>query len=217
MENKIFTNSDLSLFTKISRDKNYPNAYPHYLWEKPDAIIKWVSINERILGKGNNLKIVDLGCGKSCNPKILSNAGNKVIGLDLDPESYNYYNNEVEIKIGDAMELLKELEESSIDVFYDSCAVTHFNTNFDGDLPNIGWLEVAKSVKRALKPGGIFVIASDCRISDSEGEFISPNQIIEIVESTGLKLSSEYLNSSEDLYEYEGNGPMYVVGLTFKK
>ena len=62
---------------------------------------------------------------------------------------------------------LKNIDDESVDIFIDSCAVTHFKPS-----GNNGWKEVAENVYRSLKPGGKFIVSSDVDENVDEGEFI---------------------------------------------
>ena len=67
----------------------------------------------------------------------------------------------------------------------------------------IGWHKLSKKISRILKNGGLFIISSDCRVNDNSGEFISPKQMIDIIQKNHLKLSSEYQDSDEKYgFEY---------------
>jgi SAM-dependent methyltransferase len=161
-----------------------------------------------------NSKIVDLGCGDSKIAPILRDLGNTLTGIDLDKRANRINDENINIIIGDAIEVLKNMETDSVDVFYDSCSVTHFYTEVVEDIPNIGWHKISKEISRILKSGGLFIIASDCRVNDDLGEFISPRQMIDIIQKNQLQLSSEYQDSNER-YSFDYKGEMCVVSLSF--
>lgn len=218
MYNRILSIDDINQMNLFIRERKYDINYSHHLWYKEDAILKWSSILKTIEHLNiQNSTIIDIGCGDSKPPIILKDLGNKVIGFDIDTRANNIEG--VEIKIGDALDLLNDIEDNSIDVIYDSCSVTHFYTNSEEEIPNIGWDKISKEVYRVLKPGGYFIVASDCRIQDSFGEFISPKQIVNIIQNNGLNLTSDFINSeiSDNLYRFDYGGYMYIVSLSFKK
>jgi len=216
MYNRILTKKDLEECKNYIEDNNYGSLYPHYLWNQDDAILKWSSILRSINSlDGKNLRIIDLGCGDCKVTEILKDSGNEVIGIDSD-ERANALKDIIEVIIGDALEVLSKIETGIIDVVYDSCSVTHFYMEPEGEIPNLGWDKISKEVQRILKPGGIFVISTDCRIENSTGEFISPKQIIEIIEKNKLKITSNFDESENDYYNYY-DGKLYVSTLSFVK
>lgn len=216
MYNRVLTKKDLEDSKNYISDKNYRSDYPHYLWDQEDAILKWTSILKSIYSLNySGLKIIDLGCGDCKVTQILKDSGNLIIGIDSD-ERANALKDIIEVIIGDALEILSKIEENTIDVVYDSCSVTHFYMDQEGEIPNIGWDKVSKEVQRILKPKGVFIISTDCRIEDSVGEFISPKQIIEIIEKNKLRLSSNFDDNDKDYYNYY-DGSLYVSTLSFVK
>ena len=109
--------------------------------------------------------------------------------------------------LGDVLYELKQIPPVSVDVFIDSCAVTHFAPS-----ENTGWKQVAEGVSNALKPGGKFIVSSDVDLESSDGEFISPKRIIEIMEENDLNLMHPYKAVGTDF-----DTPWPVVTLAFKK
>jgi SAM-dependent methyltransferase len=215
MYNRILTKKDLEDGVSYISSMSYDVNYKHELWHKDDAILKWTAILKSIESFDiKKSKIVDLGCGDSKIAPILRDLGNTLTGIDLDKRANGINDEDIDIIIGDAMEVLKNMETDSVDVFYDSCSVTHFYTEAVGDIPNIGWHKISKEISRILKTGGLFIIASDCRINDDIGEFVSPKQIIDIIQKNHLKLSSEYQDFDER-YSFEYKGEMCVVSLSF--
>ena len=113
--------------------------------------------------------------------------------------------------LGDVLYELKEIPDESIDVFIDSCAVTHFDPK--GYYENKGWRDVAYGVSRALKSGGRFILSSDVDLSATGGEFITPQRIIDIMKENGLELTSPFVVTDNNLKTC----PWPVVTLTFEK
>ena len=109
--------------------------------------------------------------------------------------------------LGDVLHELKIIPPESVDVFIDSCAVTHFAPG-----ENTGWKQVAEGVNKALKPDGKFILSSDVDLGAVDGEFISPQRIIEIMEENGLTLTTPYEYTQTDFAS-----PWPVVTFTFEK
>jgi len=194
--NSIVTN-EIHQICKEYRDlNNFPKDYPRsdILWDKPDSLCKWTShLMMFDLIKKEGMKIIDLGVGDSPVPHIISNQGFDVIGVDLYRVEHPYQSLVVMV-LKDAIEFLKDYEENSIDVFLDGCAVTHFNADYDDQYRNKGWKSVCDAVYRTLKPGGYFISSSDIKLNEesTNGEFIIPEDVVKIAESSGLKLHSEF-------------------------
>lgn len=215
MYNRILTKNDLSEGLSYINEMSYDVNYKHELWHKDDAILKWTSILKTIKAlKVKKSKIVDLGCGDSKIAPVLKDLGNTIIGIDLNERANQINEDGIKIIIGDALESLKKMKTSSVDVFYDSCSVTHFYPEDTEGIPNIGWYNISKEVSRILKPGGIFIISSDCRLNEDSGEFISPKQIIDIIQKNDLLLSSSY-EEVDDRYSFDYKGEMCIVSLSF--
>ena len=109
--------------------------------------------------------------------------------------------------LGDVLHELKIIPPESVDVFIDSCAVTHFAPS-----ENSGWKQVAEGVSKALKPDGKFILSSDVDLGAVDGEFITPQRIIEIMEENDLNLMHSYKAVGTDF-----DTPWPVVTLAFKK
>lgn len=219
--NKTLSLNDLNIFKQIIKDNNWETLFPHVdLWGKDDAILKWVSvINQFINSKLSNLKVVDLGCGSGCTPHILSHLGNDVIAIDKFNINHFCKNSKVKMILNDAVEELKNMNNNSVDVFIDLCAVTHFNTDYTDQIPNIGWKQIAEQSYRILKQNGQFLLTSDCNIAKDFGEFIKPSNIIKIFENCGFKLNGKYdIESEKNCYSfYYDSADLQVVSLSFIK
>ena len=71
-----------------------------------------------------------------------------------------------------------------------------------------------------MKPNGYFIVTSDVLLEDNDykGEFISPEQINEIAEASGLELTSDFNYSRENsLMRLENAGNMGVANFMFVK
>ena len=157
------------------------------------------------------MKVVDLGAGPASLPHIISSLGHDVTAIDIADIDHLVNQSLVKMVLGDVLYELKEIPDESIDVFIDSCAVTHFDPK--GYSENKGWREVAYGVSRALKSGGRFILSSDVDLSATGGEFITPQRIIDIMKENGLELTSPFVLSNNNLKTC----PWPVVTLTFKK
>lgn len=199
MFNRVLNKKDLEIFKKEIEENEYPKNFPHIdLWGKDDAILKWISVLQEVRSLNRKkLKVVDLGSGSGCTPHIIASWGYDVTAIDIANINHFCTNSLVKMVLNDVLIEIKEMQDSSVDVFTDVCAVTHFNDKYSDKIGNLGWKEVAEQVHRVLKTRGKFIISTDVNISNDFGEFIKPEKIIEIVESSGLKLKGEYDKESE--------------------
>ena len=211
MYNRLLTSEDLVDFYKEVAIGNYRTKFPHRdLWyNHDDAILKWISILREFKSiGGENLKVVDLGAGPASLPHIISSLGHDVTAIDIADIDHLVNQSLVKMVLGDVLYELKEIPDESIDVFIDSCAVTHFAPS-----GNSGWKQVAEGVSRALKSGGSFILSSDVDLNATDGEFITPQRIIDIMKDSGLELTSPFVVTNNNLKTC----PWPVVTLTFEK
>ena len=211
MYNSLLTSEDLVDFYKEVAIENYRTKFPHRdLWyNHDDAILKWISILREFKSiGGENLKAVDLGAGPASLPHIISSLGHDVTAIDIADIDHLVNQSLVKMVLGDVLYELKEIPDESVDVFIDSCAVTHFAPS-----GNSGWKQVAEGVSRALKSGGSFILSSDVDLNATDGEFITPQRIIDIMKDSGLELTSPFVVTNNNLKTC----PWPVVTLTFKK
>jgi len=211
MYNRLLTSEDLVDFYKEVAIGNYRTKFPHRdLWyNHDDAILKWISILREFKSiGGENLKVVDLGAGPASLPHIISSLGHDVTAIDIADIDHLVNQSLVKMVLGDVLYELKEIPDESVDVFIDSCAVTHFAPS-----GNSGWKQVAEGVSRALKSGGSFILSSDVDLNATDGEFITPQRIIDIMKDSGLELTSPFVVTNNNLKTC----PWPVVTLTFKK
>ena len=214
MYNRLLTTEDLHEFYEEVDREDYRTKFPHRdLWyDHDDAILKWISILREFKSIGrSNLKVVDLGAGPASLPHIISSLGHDVTAIDIADIDHLVQQSLVKMVLGDVLYELKEIPDESIDVFIDSCAVTHFDPK--GYYENKGWREVAYGVSRALKSVGRFILSSDVDLYATGGEFITPQRIIEIMKENGLDLTSPFVVTDNDLKTC----PWPVVTLTFEK
>ena len=214
MYNRLLTTEDLHEFYEEVDREDYRTKFPHRdLWyDHDDAILKWISILREFKSiGGSNLKVVDLGAGPASLPHIISSLGHDVTAIDIADIDHLVQQSLVKMVLGDVLYELKEIPDESVDVFIDSCAVTHFDPK--GYYENKGWREVAYGVSRALKSGGRFILSSDVDLYARGGEFITPQRIIEILKENGLDLTSPFVVTDNDLKTC----PWPVVTLTFEK
>ncbi len=214
MYNRLLTTEDLHEFYEEVDREDYRTKFPHRdLWyDHDDAILKWISILREFKSiGGSNLKVVDLGAGPASLPHIISSLGHDVTAIDIADIDHLVQQSLVKMVLGDVLYELKEIPDESVDVFIDSCAVTHFDPK--GYYENKGWKEVAYGVSRALKSGGRFILSSDVDLYARGGEFITPQRIIEIMKENGLDLTSPFVVTDNDLKTC----PWPVVTLTFEK
>ena len=211
MYNRLLTTEDLHEFYEEVDKEDYRTKFPHRdLWyDHDDAILKWISILREFKSiGGENLKVVDLGAGPASLPHIISSLGHDVTAIDIADIDHLVNQSLVKMVLGDVLYELKEIPDESIDVFIDSCAVTHFAPS-----GNSGWKQVAEGVSRALKSGGSFILSSDVDLNATDGEFITPQRIIDIMKDSGLELTSPFVVTNNNLKTC----PWPVVTLTFKK
>lgn len=221
MFNRVLNQEDIKTFKQEIVENEYPKNFPHIdLWRKDDAILKWISVLKEVKNIGaNNLKVVDLGSGSGCTPHIISSWGHDVTAIDIANINHFCQNSLVKMILNDVLIEIKDMEDSSVDVFTDVCAVTHFNDSHDNSFGNLGWKEVSDQVYRVLKTKGRFIVSTDVNVLNEYGEFIKPEKIIEIVESSGLNLIGDYNKQYEDTdfnILYDGK-KLQVVCLVFEK
>jgi SAM-dependent methyltransferase len=214
MFNRLLTENDISVFAEIIQRENYSEKFKHKdLWNIPAGFVKWVSVLEEFKSIGkNNLKVIDLGTSTGVVPYIIASLGNNVTGIDIHYFDNWCPKNLIRMVIGDALLELKEMEDGSVDVVTDLCAVHEFNPNSNSKYKNIGLKEVSDQIYRVLKPGGKFLMSTDVSLvypASQSGGFILPEDVIEIVETTGLRLTCPYKKE----YEQSEHNPIYQSGI----
>jgi SAM-dependent methyltransferase len=226
MYNRLLVEDDISEFSKIIEKEKYSErGFKHKdLWNIPEAFVKWMSVLEefKALNK-NNLKVIELGTGTGVVPYIIASLGNDVTGIDIAESENLCPKSLIKTIIGDALFVIKEIEDESIDVVTDLCAVHEFNTSSNNKFKNIGLKEVSDQIYRILKPGGKFFTSTDVSLvypASQPGGFIPPEDLISIVESSGLKLTSPYKKEyerSEYKPIYQSSVGLHIATFSFKK
>ena len=211
MYNKYVFKSDLPTYRNYILDNKIPEKYPlkekdHGLYDTPDCYTKWASILmmfDQI--KTDKMKVVDLGTGEGPLPHIISDQGHDVTGVDNMRVDHPFGSSLVVMILKDAIEFFRDIEDESVDVFTDSCSVTHFDF---GRGQNPGWKSVFSGVYQKLKPGGYFLIATDCHYRPERkrnGEFLLGDEIAATAKECGFTLTSEFNSDSIDIsYRHAG-------------
>lgn len=221
--NRYLTHEDFEYAQTRRDEQDFVSKYPHRdLWTKPDAIMKWFSIIRTFetLIPENGKKVVDLGSGEAPVCHFISNLGNTVTAVDIKDINHLVKQSIVKMVLKNAWYFLDEQEDESVDVFLDSCAVTHFETDkkFSDH-----WDNAFEKVYRCLKPGGYFIISSDVYPKNSEktylnhmGEFWDPQDIITAAIKSGLKVVGDVDFNDTDPYVPD-RAPYPVSHLVFVK
>lgn len=214
MFNRLLVEDDIPVFSEIIEREKYSEKFRHKdLWNMSAGFVKWISVLEEFKHIGrNNLKVIDLGTSTGVVPYIISSLGNDVTGIDIQYFDNWCPKNLIRMVIGDALLELKEMKDESIDVVTDLCAVHEFNPNSNSKYKNIGLKEVSDQIYRVLKPGGKFLTSTDVSLTypaSQPGGFILPEDVIKIVEASGLRLTSPYKKE----YEQSKYNPIYQSGV----
>ena len=222
MFNRYVSKADLLIYSKFILDNQYPDRYrmktdhDQNLYKTPDCYSKWASImmmfNEI---KKDGIKVVDLGVGEGPVPHIICDQGYDVTGVDNMRIDHPFKTSLVQMILRDAIEFLTDIEEESVDVFTDSCSVTHFD--FGGG-QNPGWKNVLSSVYQKLKPGGYFLIASDCHAlpeRKTNGEFLLGEEIAATAKECGFSLTPEFNDDKMEISHRNTGGVSDLAVATF--
>ena len=205
MYNKYVFKTEFPTYRKYILDNKIPERYPlkdrdHHLYETPDCYTKWASILmmfDKI--KKDGMKVVDLGTGEGPLPHIISDQGYDVTGVDNMRVNHPFKTSLVQMIRRDAIEFLTDIDDESVDVFTDSCSVTHFDF---GRGQNPGWKSVLSGVYQKLKPGGYFLIATDCHSLSKrkrDGEFLLGGEIAATAKECGFTLTTEFNDDKMDI------------------
>ena len=222
--NRLLIWKDIPRCRKILKEEQWiEKGFCHNeFWKKDAAMLKWVTILEEFKSIGKNgLKVIELGAASGVTPHIIGSWGNDVTAIDINTVDNWCPKGFAKMILGDCLYELKQMDTSSVDVIVDSCAVHCFNPSWRDGIKNLGWKDIAEECYRVLKPNGKIISSSDVYLSyDYCGEFISPNSLIDIIESSGLTLTSDYKKEYEDLdmypYRQIENG-LYIFTAVFKK
>lgn len=191
-----------------------------------DALWKWSSIlwslDQFPISKDDIC--VDIGGGMSPLTKIISNTC-KIINVDkyrggnwfplnengefINSTGLNSNPKNIEYVDADFFDWANSAQDESADFMYDSCSVIHFNVKHDYSM-NDGCFETLKQVERILKPGGIFIVASDLLhpihkdsipIEDNKGEFLYYENMMRLYSRGKLfPVGGIGLNLEQDFY-----------------
>ena len=215
MFNETVKDKHLQIYTKYIQDNQFEENYPlmdheKHLYHKPDCYAKWASILMSFDSiKKDKMNIIDLGSGQGPVPHIISSQGHSVIGVDNMRVNHPFKSSLVQMVLGDAIEFLTNVDENSVDVYIDSCSVTHFNPKSNSQYSNIGWKSVFDAVYKTLKPGGYFLCSSDVKLESNsiKGEFIIPEDIVNMSEQSGLSLTFEFnFDRIDSIYRQDSYG-----------
>ena len=217
--NRFIRNSDLNEAMRIRDENNWVQKYPHETslgnhWYRGEALLKWVfALRNFGIGESGK-KVIDLGTNNGCVPHVVADWGNETVAMDCIHPDYPPPPSACEMLVADAFEWLAELEEESIDVVFDICAVHLFDTSHDEEVGNYGLLNIGKLVHRVLKPGGKLIVSSDAGDED-HGEFSNAETFIKMITASGLTLTSPFDYTVDDDTFY--STPYKVVSLVFQK
>ena len=124
----------------------------------------------------------------------------------------------VQMVLRDAIEFLNDIEDESVDVFTDSCSVTHFDFVSIGGSDNPGWKSVLSGVYQKLKPNGYFLIASDCHFlpeRKKNGEFLLGEEIAATAKEFGFSLTPEFNDDKMEISHRNTGGVSDLAVATF--
>jgi hypothetical protein len=172
--------------------ENIPNPYHE---KKIDAMIKWVGILEAFETIENKYDvIVNIGCGLDSLPLYLKPFCEQCYALDMGLINPEYSKNNILVRHTNFFDW-NELPAESVDIFIDSCAVTHFDIKSENGFKNIGIKNTFEKISHLLKKGGYFIITSDCVSENTDSiEFVQPQYWIDIAKSMNLVLTSEFVH-----------------------
>ena len=217
--NRFIRISDLPKARRLRDGHNWIHKYPHLTslgnhWDRDEALLKWVfALCNFGIGESGK-KVIDLGTNNGCVPHVVADWGNETIAMDCINPDYPPPPSACTMLVADAFKWLAELEEESIDVVFDICAVHLFDITYDDEIGNYGLFNIGKLVHRVLKKGGRMIISSDAGDED-HGEFSNAETFIKMIEKSGLKLTSpfDYTVDDDTFYSH----PYKVVSLVFEK
>ena len=217
--NRFIRISDLPEARRLRDEQNWIQKYPHLTslgnhWDRDEALLKWVfALCNFGIGESGK-KVIDLGTNNGCVPHVVADWGNETIAMDCINPDYPPPPSACTMLVADAFKWLAELEEESIDVVFDICAVHLFDITHDDEIGNYGLFNIGKLVHRVLKKGGRMIISSDAGDED-HGEFSNAETFIKMIEKSGLKLTSpfDYTVDNDTFYSH----PYKVVSLVFEK
>ena len=217
--NRFIRKSDLEEVKRLRDENKWVEKYPHQTslgkhWFRDEALLKWVfALRNFGIGESGK-KVIDLGTNNGCVPHVVADWGNETTAMDCIHPDYPPPESACTMLVADAFKWLADLEEESIDVVFDICAVHLFDITNDAEIGNYGLFNIGKLVHRVLKKGGRMIISSDAGDLD-HGEFSNAETFIKMIEKSGLKLTSpfDYTVDDDTFYSH----PYKVVTLVFEK
>lgn len=218
--NRLVTHDDFRSYDKFILENNFGRDYPHDLWGKDDVIVKWGGILQYVIANSSPSSVVlDLACGDSPLPVILSGYVKECIGFDKTRLPTYVMPTNCNLEIGTYLEYLGNLSENSIDIMYDSCSVIHFDTTYTDTIYNQGFDTVLDEAERCLVSGGKYIIICDCNEAGATGEFISSANMKELIDNhSTLKLTSEFeITPPENAFMWTPQQDMNVVSFEIEK
>lgn len=186
--------------------------------QKEDALLKWSTILEAAeYLKIEEGTVLDAGCGPGHLSLFFIDKGMHAILIDINQLPNICMEREASVTgiIDDFFSAVKSVEDNSIDFVFDSCAVTHFDTNSKNSA-NDGLSRAAKEINRVLKPGGYFICASDAHDYAETGEFIKSDIMKNLIEAGGLVSVEDDISYPSDSTYYVASD-IHIVRLVFRK
>jgi len=228
MINKLTTNKDVEELRKFVDENGWAKSHPHWLWGKTegDVMLKWGGILRGIKSVvTKDSMVLDLACGDSPLPKIISGWCNHLYSYDANKLPDGLPNN-CTVKLCKSDEYLKTVKDDFFDIVYDSCAVIHFNAReYDpaNEIYNKGFYDTLVDVKRCLKPGGYFFVVCDCHETFQTGEFITEQNLYKMIKKVGFQVPEPVnLERNNDTFLWKvkihpGDLPLNVVSFVVGK
>jgi hypothetical protein len=216
MTSKFLTNDDVEIFKNFIIENNFVQQYPHWLWNNynPDIMLKWGGILKYVKSVSDkNSIILDLACGDSPVPKIISNWCKEI-------HSFDAYKNQSSIDnfkffSGNHIQFLNNIQENLYDIVYDSCSSIHFDVshNESNQIYNNGFYYTLQKVKYSLKPNGKFFIICDCGNHEC-GEIFKASNMYKMIENVDFKFLGD-VNLDKPKYIFSGSNPMELNVVSF--
>jgi SAM-dependent methyltransferase len=186
--------------------------------------------------KKENLVILEVGCGYGFMAEYLARLGNNVIGIDTDPvipmskKSLKDWRFKLIRLIsprkhfcfihGNALELMDNWEDNSVDIVIDQCAVHSFNPliNSSYNISN-GFVTFYSKAFRILKSEGMLIQATDVILNTSSvemgSEFATELDLINLCIKFGFTVVDSSLMENAPFFE-ASNG-LGIMTMTVRK
>lgn len=165
--------------------KSIDNVHHTQLW---DAKLKWGAILNMLENiEFNKNSILEVGAGNSHLLAIIQNKYNFKHALALD--NTELYPNNKNYNIDNQLcDFLNYDLQNKYDLIIDVCSMHLFDESHNDSCCNVGYKEGLKKIYKSLNPGGYFLAATDVSIGECNGQFISPNQIMNLAKDIGFKI-----------------------------